>query len=318
MRKTLATFAVVALALAGCGTTGEDEATVSNTPAPAQASEENGYQLEKLAIGDAAHLTNSVNGPRDVNVTVTDVKISTECNDRQGDYTGMDKDGYYVQVAMHIDVKQEQSEFTAPQFTFAKEGGEVLDATSAMDCTRDYQNNMFHPGQNGDYIDEYWMPEVPAGAVLSIPGEPVTYAWMLDDVKVDEAPAGDDPAEAEPAANASNAQQVEGPTFLKCQMADGTALMSDGTTTYLDTCDEYAGGPPRLADGTSIYDQGALSDIPIADGGTCPAYKCGYGHDANGNPNPTSGELQAQDGCAKGYITDPALCGAVAEKLGGY
>ena len=34
MRKTLAALAVVALALAGCGTTGEDEATVSNTPAP--------------------------------------------------------------------------------------------------------------------------------------------------------------------------------------------------------------------------------------------------------------------------------------------
>lgn len=32
--------------------------------------------------------------------------------------------------------------------------------------------------------------------------------------------------------------------------------------------------------------------VPIADGGTCPAYLCGYGHDENGNPNPTSGEIQ--------------------------
>lgn len=34
MRTHFAALAVAALALAGCGTTGEDEATVSNTPAP--------------------------------------------------------------------------------------------------------------------------------------------------------------------------------------------------------------------------------------------------------------------------------------------
>ncbi|WP_229676673.1 hypothetical protein [Corynebacterium marinum] len=32
--------------------------------------------------------------------------------------------------------------------------------------------------------------------------------------------------------------------------------------------------------------------VPIADGGACPAYLCGYGHDENGNPNPSSGEIQ--------------------------
>ena len=55
--------------------------------------------------------------------------------------------------------------------------------------------------------------------------------------------------------------------------------------------------------------------IPMADGGTCPAYQCGYGHDENGNPNPTSGELQAPHGCEEGYITDPELCAAVAERF---
>jgi len=54
--------------------------------------------------------------------------------------------------------------------------------------------------------------------------------------------------------------------------------------------------------------------IPFADGGTCPAYRCGYGHDANGNPNPSSGEIQTYNGCEDGYITDPSLCGAVNEK----
>lgn len=53
--------------------------------------------------------------------------------------------------------------------------------------------------------------------------------------------------------------------------------------------------------------------IPYADGGTCPAYKCGYGHDENGNPNPSSGEIQTKNGCDAGYINDPELCASVAD-----
>ena len=107
------------------------------------------------------------------------------------------------------------------------------------------------------------------------------------------------------------------PSFVRCQLADGTGLMSDGSTIYLESCDESAGGPMVLEDGTSIYDQQPQmnpEDVPIADGGTCPAYRCGYGHDADGNPNPSSGEIQTKHGCDEGYITDAELCSAVNSK----
>lgn len=112
-------------------------------------------------------------------------------------------------------------------------------------------------------------------------------------------------------------EQAAAPSFVRCQLADGTALLSDGSTTYMDSCNESAGGPMVLQEGTSIYDlqpQVDLDNIPIADGGTCPAARCGYGHDANGNPNPSSGEIQTKHGCDDGYITDPDLCAAVNEK----
>lgn len=48
------------------------------------------------------------------------------------------------------------------------------------------------------------------------------------------------------------------PTFSYCYLADGTAMMSDGTTTYMDSCNESAGGPLVFEDGTSIYD-----DMPL-------------------------------------------------------
>lgn len=120
-----------------------------------------------------------------------------------------------------------------------------------------------------------------------------------------------------PLGHAQEVEQAAAPSFVRCQLADGTALLTDGSTTYMDSCNESAGGPMVLRDGTSIYDhqpQVDLDNIPIADGGTCPAARCGYGHDANGNPNPSSGEIQTKHGCDEGYITDPNLCAAVNEK----
>lgn len=45
------------------------------------------------------------------------------------------------------------------------------------------------------------------------------------------------------------------PTFSHCvNNLDGQAVMSDGSVIYLDQCEEFGGGPPRLADGRSVYD----------------------------------------------------------------
>lgn len=75
-------------------------------------------------------------------------------------------------------------------------------------------------------------------------------------------------------------------------------------------------GPGAAID--AQQEQQRLAEIPIADGGTCPAAKCGYGHDANGNPNPTSGEIQLMDACEKGYVDDPEKCAALASKAEQY
>ncbi|WP_080794868.1 hypothetical protein [Corynebacterium pacaense] len=60
-----------------------------------------------------------------------------------------------------------------------------------------------------------------------------------------------------------------------------------------------------------------LSDIPVAEGGTCPAAVCGYGTDSLGNPNPSTGERQTRHACGQGCITDAALC-AVEQKINGW
>ena len=73
--------------------------------------------------------------------------------------------------------------------------------------------------------------------------------------KSSESTAPEDPVEqSEAQAEAVPAEQpaVQAPTFMGCQMADGTALMSDGTTTYMATCDESAGGPYLDLNGNPI------------------------------------------------------------------
>lgn len=118
----------------------------------------------------------------------------------------------------------------------------------------------------------------------------------------------------------------------------GPTLMSDGTTQTTDHClnqpgaEEYraAESAAGLFNGPGVGYQCPGTDfwvddssfctpdivgpenVAFADGGTCAGATCGYGHNAEGDRNPTSGELQALHGCQDGYITDPELCAAVS------
>lgn len=98
------------------------------------------------------------------------------------------------------------------------------------------------------------------------------------------------------------------PTFVTC-WENGYAQLSDMSVVEWPDC----ALPPQEAANLDPDPAPDPATIPYADGGTCPAYKCGYGHDENGNPNPSSGEIQTKNGCDAGYINDPELCAAVAD-----
>lgn len=64
----------------------------------------------------------------------------------------------------------------------------------------------------------------------------------------------------------------------------GPSRMSDGSTQYTDYCANQPGAQAyRDAEAAAGWDP---SKVPFADGGTCPAYKCGYGHDEKRQPQP--------------------------------
>ena len=117
-----------------------------------------------------------------------------------------------------------------------------------------------------------------------------------------------EPTTAASAPAAASSQQLEpapapAPAQSNVFTSPGEGYQCPGTDAFVTDpaycTSTYLGGDPS-------YDE------------NCPAYLCGYGVDANGNPNPTSGELQTMHGCEQGYITDPSLCGAVAQRADQY
>ena len=76
------------------------------------------------------------------------------------------------------------------------------------------------------------------------------------------------------------------PTFVSC-WENGYAQLSDMSVVEWPDC----ALPPQEA--ANLGPGPDPATIPYADGGTCPAYKCGYGHDENGNPNPSNSEIQS-------------------------
>lgn len=76
------------------------------------------------------------------------------------------------------------------------------------------------------------------------------------------------------------------PTFVAC-WENGYAQLSDMSVVEWPDCEL----PPQEA--ANLGPGPDPATIPYADGGTCPAYKCGYGHDASGNPNPSNSEIQS-------------------------
>lgn len=81
------------------------------------------------------------------------------------------------------------------------------------------------------------------------------------------------------------AQEAQ-PTFVSC-WENGYAQLSDMSVVEWPDC-----ALPE-EDASQLGPDPDPATIPYADGGTCPAYKCGYGHDENGNFRPDNTEIQS-------------------------
>ena len=114
---------------------------------------------------------------------------------------------------------------------------------------------------------------------------PSSTSAVTEPSTVDQAPTAAPVTEA-PAAEQYTAPVAAQPTFVSC-WENGFAQLSDMSVVEWPDCALPADEASRLGPGPDP------AEIPYADGGTCPAYKCGYGHDDDGNPNPSNSEIQS-------------------------
>ena len=75
------------------------------------------------------------------------------------------------------------------------------------------------------------------------------------------------------------------PTFVSC-WENGYAQLSDMSVVEWPDCALPERQASQLGPGPNP------ATIPYSEGGTCPAYLCGYGHDENGKPRPNNPEIQ--------------------------
>lgn len=89
-----------------------------------------------------------------------------------------------------------------------------------------------------------------------------------------------------PTTSANQSDSAEQRTGDDTFTTPGNGYQCPGTDAFVndpaDCTPENLGGQPAPED-----------TVPYDDGGTCPAYLCGYGTDENGAPNPSSGEIQS-------------------------
>lgn len=128
-------------------------------------------------------------------------------------------------------------------------------------------------------------------------------------------PTSEEPTEVETPVEQVPVQSAEPETATVAQTPAGPGngyrcLRTDGYTWDPSTC--AYGAVDSAQELAEFQEKERLAQIPYADGGTCAAAVCGYGTNAQGQPNPTSGEIQTLGGCQAGYITDAELCESVS------
>lgn len=310
MRIGIAILAALLLVLAGCSSEEEPVEGAVSTPTsttPVEVSE------TAIALGESF----TIEGPNyTAAITIERVFIPSMCGDQPNENPAIEAD---VEVTSGDGTREVLNTGTIRERT--PDGYIEKERTVSRSCDGIDELDAMNAQAGDKFRGVIWLNnDVDSESEILIntpPGEgPITEVFVLDLSEYDLVSVSTPPASipADPAADSE-------PYVVECY--DGTpgpSRMSDGSVQSTDYCFHKMGGPAYLEQerqsGLGAANQQPAHDgVPIADGGTCPAALCGYGHDEHGNPNPSSGEIQTQHGCEQGYITDVELCAAVGRPI---
>lgn len=321
----LGSLLTLATTLIACGTTEpepsvETQAQSTTTPPPESS-------LEEIIFGEPFTLTRCEDDqPCDVDVTFTAITLNETCpggvSSPEADPRDA-QDNIYVTIEGEYTVNSSPTNFSISEtdFTGLSEDGTEITPAAALDCNNgDDAEQLNEPvSEGGSRKGQLTMSIDPGVTSLQFAPtpEPVIREISLKGIEVEpvsgEVPgqaSSESPTVAEDSISYSSEPVAEEPTIVECiPGTPGPSLMSDGTVQPTDYC-FYANGGPEYAEAES---RAGYAPLPSADSDSwCAAAICGYGTNSQGQPNPTSGEIQTLDSCQRGWITDPELCAAVA------
>lgn len=310
MRTGIAIAAAFLLVLAGCSSGVEPVEEPLSTPtstAPVEVSE------TAIALGEPI----TIDGPNYTAViTIERVYIPTMCGNQPNENPAIEAD---VEVTSGDGTREVLNTGMIRERT--PDGYLKRERTVSSTCGGIDELDARNAQAGDNFRGVIWLKgdvDAESEILIDTPTEegPITEVFVLDLSENDLVSVVTPPASipVDPAADSE-------PHVVECLFGTpGPSRMSDGTILSTEYCFHEMGGPAYLEqEGQSglggANQQPAHDGVPVADGGTCPAAQCGYGHDEQGNPNPSSGELQTQHGCEQRYITDVELCAAVGRPI---
>lgn len=275
--KSLVALAATALLVTGCSTGSDSEGTADIAAPTAfetvEVNEVNEVNEVEIEVGEQF----TINSPHYVaHVTVQDVFRPDTCGPVP--YTDVDYDTL-IGIEMDVEVESGNGEGSVPNGVNERTEDGYLQknrSIGAVTCG-DYEELSAARVQTGErHRGVLWLQEDvdPNSEIILKPHvsahEPVvTEVYVLDLSEFDlsgDAEAAEPTTEPAPGAAPAPAPApmapAAAPTFVECYLADGTALMSDGSHVYTDSCNESAGGPYLLEDGSPaiIYSPEDLAD----------------------------------------------------------
>lgn len=307
MKKTLTAIVglAAALTLSACSNT-QDAAEPSTTAAPTTTADV-ASGIQDLVLGETITVTRCGGDiPCEVDITFTDATLTETCpyGVSYPDMEAMDPEGtQYLTFEGEFHVINAETGFLVSEtdFTAVDPDGYATTNLIAYDCedldVDQHLSNPVDPGlkRAGHLI--LAIPENTETVRFTQFGDPLSYEFDVTELKA-EPGAGERPlpvptstppaAIQEPTPDATEAASIsiwtEPGVGYQCASTDAwtndpancTAANLGGDPSY----DTYWGPEAAIPTGEAAQD---LSNIPYANGGTCPAYKCGYGTDAEGN-----------------------------------
>lgn len=307
MKKTLTALiaGVLALTLSACSNT-QDTAEPTTTAAPTTTTNV-ASGLQDLVLGETMTVTRcGADVPCEVDITLTNATLTDTCpyGVSYPDMQAMDPEGtQYLTFEGEFHVVDAQTNFSVSEtdFTAVDPDGYATSNLIAYDCedlnVDEQLSNPVDPGlkRAGHLI--LAIPENTETVRFTQFWDLATYEFTVTDLDV-EPGAGERPLPASASAIPADPQEsttaaTEGASAsmwtdpgvgYQCFGTDAwtndpancTAANLGGDPSY----DTHWGPGAAIPAGETAQD---LSNIPYANGGTCPAYKCGYGTDAEGN-----------------------------------